>query len=224
MHYTKDDIPVGPYALEVKKMRRSVQEKFLVHLIELQPLNSSELCLTSDELYDEYQHWVQEGKEFDRSKQSFLTWFNLKQFDLPGIDKRRVERKRWEDEHEGSCVVVDGVIMSKSELPSKTQWVTEYRFALDQLRSHYRLETAKTATSATSSGDGGATAAPPGFNVTDTLDFLARFRRHVHNRTDMGQSLDELICLLYDGKRDSFWAKTYCMQIEQCLLGARAMG
>ena len=40
--YNKDDIPVGEYGRELKAAKRTVQEKFLVWLIEQQPLDSSE--------------------------------------------------------------------------------------------------------------------------------------------------------------------------------------
>ena len=160
--YNKDDIPVGEFARELKASKRSVQEKFLVWLIEQQPLDSTEVRLTGDALYEEFKAWQAEGNEFERSKQSFLDWLRLNAFDIPGVTKHRPEV-----DLPGQPSHVNGQPVKKQK-----KQVTEYILNLTVLRQHYRLgpDTAEglnlgdsvVAAADAASGDEGATEAAAG--------------------------------------------------------------
>ena len=128
--YNKNDIPVGAFARELKASKRSVQEKFLVWLIEQQPTCSTEARFTGDTLYDRFEVWQKRGNEFERSKASFLDWLRLNSFDIPGIAKHRPEI-----DIEGQPSHIDGKPVKKKKIQ-----VTEYILNLILLRKHYRLE------------------------------------------------------------------------------------
>ena len=127
--YTKDDIPVGEYARELKAAKRPVQEKFLVWLIEQQPLESSEARFTGDELWTKFKEWREEGNEFERSRESFLSWLRLNSVDIPGISKHRPVVSL-----PGQPSQIDGRPAAKL-----TQQITVYVFSLSKLRKHYNL-------------------------------------------------------------------------------------
>ena len=130
--YSKADIPVGEFARELKASKRPVQETFLVWLIEQQPLDATEMRFTDDALYAKFKAWQEEGNEFERSKQSFLSWVRLSSFDIPGITKHRPEV-----DVPGQPSHVDGKPVEKKKIQ-----VTEYILNLTKLRTHYHLSAA----------------------------------------------------------------------------------
>ena len=129
--YNKDDIPVGEYGRELKASKRIVQEKFLVWLIEQQPLDSNEVRLSDDELYTTFKKWQEEGNEFERSKASFLSWLATDRFSIPGIHKHRPVRD----------VPNQPSYIDDQPVEKKRVQVTEYILNLTALRKHYNIGT-----------------------------------------------------------------------------------
>ena len=123
--YTKDDIPVGEYGLELKKERRTPQEKFIVWLIERQTLGTNEVRFSDDTIYEQFKVWQEDGNEVKQSKASVLTWLRLSGFDIPGITKHRPR------------ISLPGPQFSDMEV-DKIQ-ITEYIFNLKRLREHYKI-------------------------------------------------------------------------------------
>ena len=129
--YTKADIPIGEYGRELKDAKRPVQMKFIVWLIEQQPLDEKEVRFTDDELYEKFRNWQESGKEFERSKASFLSWLKLAKFDIPGVLKQRPMR-----DVPGQPSHIDGQPAEKQQVQ-----VTEYVLNLTVLRKHFHIGT-----------------------------------------------------------------------------------
>ena len=129
--YTKDDIPVSEYGRELKAATRSVQERFLVWLIEQQSLNATEIRYTSDELWNKFKVWREQGGELERSRESFNDWLRLSSFDIPGVMKHRPMK-----DLPGQPSYVDGQPVEKQRVQ-----VTEYVLNLTALRKHYHIGT-----------------------------------------------------------------------------------
>ena len=129
--YTKDDIPVSEYGRELKAATRTVQERFLVWLIEQQPLDATEIRYTSEELWNKFKDWREQGGEFERSRESFNDWLRLSSFDIPGVKKHRPFK-----DLPGQPSHVDGQPVEKKRIQ-----VTEYVLNLTALRKHYHIGT-----------------------------------------------------------------------------------
>ena len=121
--YIGNDIPIGRYQKALKDTRRQIQEKFLVWLLEDQDLNQHTLHLNADQIYEKYKEFQDKGNEFERSKESVITWLRLKETD--GITQTVPNLEIYNEKTE--------------ELERKQ--IRMYHFDLIKLRKHYDIGT-----------------------------------------------------------------------------------